>query len=209
MTSDILMKYWSKEILNAITDLLHKCTHPLKQPAGLYNLFIEDNGIKVYFKGLVFGDIREDYSHDETEAFYLVMYSKIMLELITNDSEFSDFAELRIDLNLKCILEECGKAYSRYKDRRDEENQEELKKANKGKTTAKQLDNEVTRLKEFLKTPEKKSRLPIKNMAEPGYLNDHLTFMRLQVHPYFASQENDVDLASVIEEHDRLFAVTK
>ena len=109
--------------MNGFTDLLHKCTHGLKAPVGLQNLFIEDSGIRLYFKGLVFGEIREDYSHDETEAIYIVNFSQVMLELITADSEFNDFANLSIDLSLKCILEECTKAYNRYKNRRDEENQ--------------------------------------------------------------------------------------
>jgi hypothetical protein len=203
------MKFWSKELLNAFTDLLHKCTHSLKVPAGLQNLFVEDNGIKVYFKGLVYGDIRPEYSHEETEAVYLVMYSKLMLELITDNADYNDYPNLAIDLNLKCILEECSKAYDRYKDRRDEENQEELKKSAKDKTVARKLDTEASRMKEFGKMPEKKSRLPIKKMSEPGYLNDHLTFMRLQVHPYFSSQEQEVDLALVMEEYERIFGANK
>ena len=209
ISSEVLMKYWAKEILNLFTDLLHRCTHPLRQPAGLNNLFIEDSGMRVYFKGLVFGDIRPEYSHDETEAVYLVMFSKIILELITNDPNFSDFPSLPVDLSLKCILEECGKAFSRYRDRRDEENQQELKKISKDKTTARKLDTEVTRIKEFSKGTEKRSRLPIKEMAAAGCLNDQLTFMRLQVHPYFAAQDADVDLAVVIEEYDRIFGGNK
>ena len=129
------MKYWSKEILNAFTDLLHTCTHPLKEPAALKNLFVEDNGIRPYFKGLVFGDIRAENSHDETEAGYLVMFSKIMLELITNDANFCDFPSLNVDLSLKCILEECGKALYRYRDRTGEENLQGVKKISKGKGT--------------------------------------------------------------------------
>ena len=203
------MKYWSKELLNAFTDLLHRCTHSLKQPTGLFNVFIEDSGIKLYFKGLVYGDIRPEYSHEETEALYLVMFSKLMLELITDTPNFTDFPSLSIDLNLKCILEECGKAYNRYKDRRDEENQQEQKKISKDKTVSRKLDSEVTRLKEFGKAPDKKTRLPLKQMAEPGYLNDHLTFMRLQSHPYFYSQENEIDLAVVMEEYERLFGASK
>ena len=145
------MKYWAKELLNGFTDLLHKCTHGLKAPVGLQNLFIEDSGIRLYFKGLVFGEIREDYSHDETEAVYIVNFSQVMLELITADSEFNDFANLSIDLSLKCILEECTKAYNQYKNRRDEENQAEAKKNNKDKTTARKLDTEINRIQEFAK----------------------------------------------------------
>lgn len=204
------MKFWSKELLNAFTDLLHKCSHGLKHPAGLQNLFIEDSGIKLYFKGLIFSDIRPEYSHEETEALYLVMFSKIMLELITENPDFSDYPNLAIDISLKCILEECSKAFDRYKYRRDEESQVEMnQKLAKEKNLAKRLDMESGRIKDLAKGQEKKTRLPIKQMAEPGYLNDHLTFMRLQVHPYFTSSEQDVDLAIVMEEYERLFGVPK
>jgi hypothetical protein len=203
------MKYWSKELLNAFTDLLHKCTHCLKMPVGMQNLFIEDSGIKLYFKGLVYGDIRPEYSHDEAEASYLVMFSKMLLELITNDCEFSDFPNLAIDINLKCIIEECTKAYSRYQDRRDEELQQETKKSTKEISIARKLDTEASRIKENNRAAEKKARLPLKKMAEPGYLNDHLTFMRLQSHPYFSAQDHEVDLAIIMEEYERLFGVSK
>ena len=196
--------------MNGFTDLLHKCTHGLKAPVGLQNLFIEDSGIRLYFKGLVFGEIREDYSHDETEAIYIVNFSQVMLELITADSEFNDFANLSIDLSLKCILEECTKAYNRYKNIRDEENQAEAKKNNKDKTTARKLDTEINRIQEFRKAPEKKTRLPLVEMAQKGSLNDHLTFLRLQSHPYFSGQgEGEVDLSVVMEEYERLFEVNK
>ena len=206
ISSNVLMKFWSKEILNSFTDLLHKSTHGLKAPAGLYNLFIEDSGIRVYFKGLVFDEIRQEYSHDETEAGYLVNFAKILLELITGDPDFNDFPNLPIDLNLRCILEESAKALDRYRFRRDEENfQESAEKMAKEKNLIKKLDFEDGRIRDLGKKPGKRSRLPIKQMAELGYLNDHLTFMRLQVHPYFAGSEQDVDLAVVIEEFERVF----
>lgn len=186
--------------------MLHKCTHGLKYPAGLQNLFIEDSGIKLYFKGLVFSDIRPEYTHEETEALYLVMFAKMMMELITENPDYDDYPNLAIDINLKCILEECSKALERYKYRRDEESQQEIaQKMAKEKNLARKLDMESGRIKELGKGQEKKTRLPIKQMAQPGYLNDHLTFMRLQVHPYFTSSEQDVDLAIVMEEYERLF----
>jgi hypothetical protein len=204
------MKFWSKELLNAFTDLLHRCTHGLKTSAGLQNLFIEDSGIRIYFKGLVFDEIRPEYSHDETEALYLVNFAKMMLEMITNDPNFFDFPNLAIDLNLRCILEESSKAFDRYRFRRDEENQADAAgKMAKEKNLNRKLELEDSRIRELGKMPEKKNRLPIKQMAEPGYLNDHLTFMRLQVHPYFASSEQDADLAIVMEEYERLFGANK
>jgi hypothetical protein len=208
LSSNVLMKYWSKELLNGFTDLLHKCTHSLKIPVGLQNVFIEDSGIKVYFKGLVYGDIRPEYSHEETEALYLVMFARLLLELITDDPDYNDFPGLSIDLSLKCILEECTKAYNRHKDRNDQAIYSEIQKKSKDNTVAKKIDSEINKFTEISKVSQKKTRLPGVEKPEKGFLNDQITFMRLQTHPYFTS-DSDIDLAIVMEEYERVFGHNK
>lgn len=109
-----LLNYWIREILNAFTDLLHKCTHSLSHPVTLANIYTQDSGLKIYLRDLDFGPEREAANHLEFEASLLKMFGEIVLEMLTGDFNFRSFHSLDTPVGLSCILEESVLAPDRY-----------------------------------------------------------------------------------------------
>jgi len=196
--SPSLLRHWSRELLYAFADLLHKCTHTVNCPITVENVFSQDNGIKVYLKGVDFGEVRPEETHKATEAKLLSMYGSILLELTTGSSSFRNFAELDIDLELRAIIEECLK----------ERTTEEISEV-ETEGTLQELELETSRIQQgHFSSPHKRKRFKQKQILPRTYIEDQLTFMRLMTHPYLAydNEFEDKLFDSILEEYDVLIS---
>lgn len=191
VNSPNLMQHWAREILHGLGDLLSMCTHRINTKISLENVFITDQGIKVFFKNLSFGDEREEVSHYEIEAWILTTYGYILSSLVAGSEEEVNLQGCNISTDLKCIIQECLHAYSHFGEKQSqikadqatlvptesplEEIEQELKLANISKTSS-----------------NKRKRLQLKKLDKDEYLKDLLTVRRLQTHSYFSFSSDQV-----------------
>ncbi|CAG9318361.1 unnamed protein product [Blepharisma stoltei] len=203
-----LIKYWAKELLNAFTDLLHKCTHSVLYPITCANIFIQDNGLKLYLKGVEFGDFRNEDTHHETEAKLLEMYGQIMLELLTGNPKFRDFHKLsNFNIDLRCIVEECTRSYERFQDSLANFLNQSAFEENHHRNTLEELENQLENIKKAKEDCANRRKRPkVKKLEPPSYIRESLTFARLHTHPFFNvySELDSFEFDKVIDEFDLL-----
>lgn len=111
-----LFRFWAKELLYAFKDITYKSTYNVKGAISLRNVYISDLGIKTYLKKLKFGDLRDEtlQFHLQVEAKMLRDYGKLLVEMLTNETEAilelncdEILNSLAIEPELKAIIYEC------------------------------------------------------------------------------------------------------
>ena len=120
-----LFKFWAKELLYAFKDITYRSTYTIKGDLTLRNMYISDLGIKVYLKKIKFGELRDETIefHLAFEAKMLNNYAKILIEMLTNETEdmvtgIDDLLNsLEADPELKAILYECLHAQDKILER--------------------------------------------------------------------------------------------
>jgi hypothetical protein len=198
INSPNLLHYWSREILNGLSDLLSMCTHRITTKFSLENVFVTDQCMKLFFKNLSFGDERDEMSHYEMEAWILTIYGYILSTLVLGNDESASISTSSINSELKCIIEESLNAYSRYNEKQAQ------MKANSvtlspTESPFEEIEQELKIVKESKQSPNKRKRLQLKKLDKDEYLKDLLTIRRLQTHPYF-----NISTESVSEQIDVL-----
>mmetsp|Transcript_107646 Transcript_107646/g.206995 ORF Transcript_107646/g.206995 Transcript_107646/m.206995 type:complete len:644 (+) Transcript_107646:36-1967(+) len=99
-----LFIHWAREILLGLRDYLHQCCQELMEDITLEHVCVTNEGLKVYFKNVPFGDRRgilyediPDYgpqnkwrnSFVAVENRLLTMYGNILMELLYGQQEFN------------------------------------------------------------------------------------------------------------------------
>jgi len=112
-----LFKFWAKELLYAFKDMTYGSTYTIDGDITLRNMYISDLGIKIYLKKIKFGELRDETLtyHLQIEAKMLSNFANILIEILSNDLEFTPgqrtidetLSNLSIDPELKAILYEC------------------------------------------------------------------------------------------------------
>jgi hypothetical protein len=83
-----LFKFWAKEILYALKEIVYKSTYNVKGDITLRNVYVSDLGIKVFLKKIKYGDLRDESMqyHLQVEAKMLNDFGKLLIEMLTNDN---------------------------------------------------------------------------------------------------------------------------
>ena len=100
--SDVLFRYYSREILCALVDYFEQCSFALGDPITLDNVFICDNGLRVQLRNVRFSGVRADDhsdappSHQSSlfrdtshclEQRLLEMYGEMLLEMLYGEDK--------------------------------------------------------------------------------------------------------------------------
>ena len=72
-----------------LSDLVYKSTHKVKTKITLENIYVGDQGLKIFLKDVGFGDEREETeeAHKEFESLILSWYASILVELATDRTD--------------------------------------------------------------------------------------------------------------------------
>lgn len=165
-------------------------------------MFVQDEGLKVYFKGVEFGEERTEDTHYETEARMLEMYGQIMLELLTGDPKFRDFHKMsQFQIDLRCIVEECTRSYERFQDSLVNYADQELFEQDHHRNTLEELNNQLENIKKSKEdSKNRRKRSKVRKLDPPSYIRESLTFERLHTHPYFNMYSDAFEFDKIIDE---------
>lgn len=135
--SQQIFKYWAKELLYAFKDLTYRSTYSLNGNITLRNVYIGDLGIKLFIKKLKFGPLRDEsiQFHLQVEANMLNCFAKILIEMLSNETEdklmgtIDDLLNsLEIEAELKAIIYECMHAKDKILEKEKENYDNEINK---------------------------------------------------------------------------------
>lgn len=197
----MLFKYWQREVLLAVRDLVYKCSHQ-SHSLRVKNLFVADVGIKLFFKSESYGLPKQEglRHHLIFEAQALRNYAELITELLTGQTDPSALSSLPdIDPELKCIVTECHRAIKTLEE-------PELS----GASLKKEMQEFMLARNRAI-TSDKKQRKVIKpkkvgkeELSEEKGKERYLTVQGLINHPYFAAISQESDVTQIIEEYERL-----
>ncbi len=93
------MRYWAREILHAIKDMVCKSTYMLKGKITLDNICVFDSGLGMYFSDLQFREECEDSRNGFAlyEARCLKNYAELLLDLLYLRRGEADTPEKRFE----------------------------------------------------------------------------------------------------------------